>query len=941
MTVHPPQGATPGATGTAPLGRDGEIERILRCVRREPGTPGTLLLLGDEGIGRTTLLRHVRERAGAEGVRVLAAQGWAGDPRPASACLRQLLASSPAAAAGPPPAVPPGDGRPDEDDLPTALTALLDRLGADRPVLVCVDDADLCDHAFLETLFGAGRLLADRALTLLLGARHEAALPVPPPGTETLRLGPLDAAAAAALLDRLPLPPTGRHRLEILAEAAGNPLALVELGRAAPGPAQAVRHAPAEHVFGARLAALPAATGRALLYAAAAEPDESVAAVMAALGTADLAVWAPAEAAGLVVLAEDRLYFRHPLARSAAGLRRPAAERQRAHRDLAEVAARPEARARHLAAATVGTDGSVAAALEGAAWRRGDAVRAARDLEQAARLSPGRPQRARRLAAALTAAFAVGDPDWTRELYGRLVQEDADPELLCVAAGALASALSHESAQREAFELLTAASEHFPALDPTVALALATLAAGITARSGLPDHRATLPTLLDRVRRTSEGEAGEAGEGAERVGQGGGAAVGDVARPVQAEGPLAGLDSAGARRAMTALVGVVGRPETAPGVRAGLGRPRRAPLGGADAPVVRAVLAAVAHHADEADTDLGRSRTAGDRLRAARAFGLRGWSVVPHVDTLLAVGRFTEAGSVIEDARAEAAVLRLPGLTADLEAQALTLWALRGAPSPEPRLTPSVWRAVCLQENLATHARLLRARGLVAVLRGDMEDGWRHLRALFTADGSPLHPYLSPRGIAELAVTAQRTGRPAEALPVLERVGAALGDRPSTRMTLLLHHATALVGAEREAEQHYQLALVNHSANRWPWECAHARLSYAIWLRRSRRTREARAQLTTVLETAEHLGAGTLADAAHRELRASGAAPAPEGAGPLERLTAQQRQIVQLVAGGLSNREIGERLFLSPRTVGSHLYKVYPILGISSRHQLRDLVQGR
>ncbi|MEU5313922.1 AAA family ATPase [Streptomyces sp. NPDC021562] len=921
MTVHPLQ----GATGAAPLGRDGEIERILRCVRRAPGTPGTLLLVGDEGIGRTTLLRHVRERAGAEGVRVLAAQGWAGDPRPASAGPQQLLASS---------AVPPGDGRPDEDDLPAAVTALLDRLGADRPVLVCVDDADLCDRAFLETLFTAARLPPARALTILLGARHEAALPVPPPGTETLRLGPLDAAAAAALLDRLPLPPTGRHRLEILAEAAGNPLALVELGRAAPGPAQAVRHAPAEHVFGARLAALPAATSRALLYAAAAEPDESVAAVMAALGTADLAVWAPAEAAGLVVLAEDRLDFRHPLARSAAWLRRPAAERQRAHRDLAEVAARPEARARHRAAATVGTDASVAAALERSAWRRGDAVGAARDLEQAARLSPGRSQRARRLAAALTAAFAVGDPDWTRELYGRLVQEDADPELLCVAAGALASALSHESAQREAFELLTAASEHFPALDPTLALALTTLAAGITARSGLPDHRATLPTLLDRVRLTP------GGEGAGRTGQGGGAGVGDVTRPLQGEGPLAGLDSAGARRAMAALVGVVARPGTAPGARAGLGRPR-APLGGPDAPVVRTVLAAVAHHADEADAELGRSRTADDRLRAARAFGLRGWSVVPHVDTLLAVGRFTEAGSVIEDARAEAAVLRLPGLTADLEAQALTLWALRGAPSPEPRLTPSVWRAVCLQENRATHARLLRARGLVAVLRGDMEDGWRHLRGLFTADGAPLHPHLSPRGIAELAVTAQRTGRPAEALPVLERVRADQGDRPSTRMTLLLHHATALVGPEREAEQHYQLALVNHAANRWPWECAHVRLNYAIWLRRSRRTREARAQLTTVLETAEHLGAGTLADAAQRELRASGAAPAPEDAGPLERLTAQQRQIVQLVAGGLSNREIGERLFLSPRTVGSHLYKVYPLLGISSRHQLRDLVQGR
>ncbi|MER7186068.1 LuxR C-terminal-related transcriptional regulator, partial [Streptomyces hyaluromycini] len=358
-------------------------------------------------------------------------------------------------------------------------------------------------------------------------------------------------------------------------------------------------------------------------------------------------------------------------------------------------------------------------------------------------------------------------------------------------------------------------------------------------------------------------------------------------------------------------------------------------------PAARAVLAAVAHQADEADVDLGQSRTADERLRGARAFGLRGWSVLPLVDTLLATGRFAEAGSVIEDALTEAAVLRLPRLRADLETQALTVRALRGTLPPEPWFTPSVWRAVCLDENRATHARLLRARGLASFTRGDIEDAWRQLSGLFTADGSPLHPFLSARAVAELAVTAQRTGRSAEALPILERVAAEQGDRPSTRMTLLLHHATALVGPDGEAEQHFQLALVNHGANRWPWECAHVRLNYAVWLRRCRRTLEARQQLTTVLETAERLGAGTLAAAAGSELRASGAAPAPAGTGPLEQLTAQQRQIVQLAARGLSNREIGERLFLSPRTVGSHLYNVYPKLGISSRHQLRDLVQGR
>ncbi|MFJ9349466.1 AAA family ATPase [Streptomyces sp. NPDC101237] len=980
MPVQSPQQSAVTAEASV-VGRDGEIERILRCVTRDPGTPQTLLVLGEEGIGRTALLRRVRELAAGQCVSVLSTEGWAGDPRDARACLQQLLAPlTPDVTAALPEAsrqvlsaVLHGAGRPDEDALRTALTALLDRLAAARPLLVCVDDADLCDRATVGALFAAVRQLAGRPLTVLLAARRENALPALPPGAEILTLGPLDDASAAALLDRQPVPPTGRHRLDVLTEAEGNPLALAELGRAVPGPTGTARRAPAEPAFGVRLDALPAGTRRALLYAAAAGPGETMAAVMTALSTGELAVWAPAEAAGLVSVTEDRLVFRHPLARSAAYARHPAGERQRAHRDLARVAVLPEARARHLAAATVGADANVAAALEASAWRRGDAVQAARALEQAARLSPRRTDQARRLAEALTAARAVGDPGWVRDLYGRLLQDSAGPEAVCTAAAALASVLCHESAQREAFEVLAAASEHCARVGPPLALDLVALAADVAAQSGLPEHRTALPLLLDRARRstapeprqpagppgpaaapgTREAEPGTAArpgsrgpegswdEGRSTDGDGGPETAGwaepaDAAAGRGAAGTLHRLDAPGAWRAVEALVAVVVRPETATGVLRGLNRPGRTPLGGKDAPA-----GPVARYADEADLDLGQARLDDDRLRAARAFGLRGRSVLGLVDTLLAVGRFTEARTVLQHAMTEAAVLRLPRLRADLETQALTLRALRDTQPAGTVLTPSVWRAVPLDENRATHARLLRARGLAAMARGDWDDGWRQLRGLFTADGSPLHPFLAPRSIAELAVTAQRTGRPAEALPILDRVRADQGDRPSTRMTLLLHHASAVLGPDEEAEEHFRLALVNHAANRWPWECAHVRLNYAHWLRRCRRTLEARGQLTTVLETAERLGAGPLAAAAGRELRASGAAPAPRTDGPLAELTAQQRQIVQLVASGLSNREIGERLFLSPRTVGSHLYKVYPKLGISSRHQLRDLVQGR
>ncbi|MGW5256838.1 AAA family ATPase [Streptomyces sp. NPDC004012] len=943
MRVHPSQSAVgeeavfrPRGTSTSPpLGRDREIERILQCVTGKPGSPPALLLLGEEGIGRTTLLRHARELATGDGMLVLWAQGWSADGRHARTCLQELLApvlgelptlSSPhgevlSAVVDP----ASGDFGPNDAQVQDAMVALLDRLATSRPVLVCVDDAHLCDRAFLDLLCTGIRLLTGRPVRSLLAACSDALLPGLPPGMECLQLGPLSDPSAAALLDRQPAAPRGRRRLEVLAEAEGNPLALVELSRGVPTPARAglpgvgpARRPSTAHVFRARLDALPPETTRALLYAAAAWPHRTIATVMAALDTDDLAVWAPAEAAGLVALVEDRLVFRHPLARSAALSCHPVGERHQAHLDLARTAAQPDVRARHLAAATVGTDESAAAALEDAAWRRGDAVGAACALEQAARLSPQPQERTRRLAEALVAAHTVGDPGWVRELYGRFAEESTAPGLACVAAGALASVLSQEAAQREAFDILENVSGQFPEVGRPAALALTSLAAGVAAQSGLPEHNAALATLLDRARE------------ADRADQ----------RRLPVTRPLDRLDTPDAQKALEALITAVVRPQAAAHLLPSLGRPHSALLDAPDALACRTAVASLAYHADEADMCLGQLRKADAQLRTSRAFGVRAWSVLALLDTLVNTGRFSEAESLTREAGAEAAVLRLPRLQADLEAQALTLLALRGTVPPEPWLTPSVWRAVSLHENRATHARLLRARGCAAIALGDWEGAWRHLRELFTAEGSPLHPFLSPRSIAELAVTAQRTGRSTEIVPILERVREEQGERPSTRMTLLVHHASALVEPD-DAERHFHLALVNHEGDRWPWERAHVRLNYGVWLRRCRRTREARQQLTTALETAERLGAGALAAAAARELRASGAAPTPDTESPLTQLTAQQRQIVQMAARGLSNREIGEQLFLSPRTVGSHLYNVYPKLGISRRQQLRDLLRDR
>ena len=130
-----------------------------------------------------------------------------------------------------------------------------------------------------------------------------------------------------------------------------------------------------------------------------------------------------------------------------------------------------------------------------------------------------------------------------------------------------------------------------------------------------------------------------------------------------------------------------------------------------------------------------------------------------------------------------------------------------------------------------------------------------------------------------------------------------------------------------------------HAEVNRPFEHARTALLYGEWLRRARRKAEARAHLRTALETFERLGATPWAERARTELGATGtAAPSQPAPGALAELTPQELQIVRLASRGLSNRDIAAQLFLSPRTVGYHLYKAYPKLGVASRGELTALL---
>ncbi|MFF7251128.1 AAA family ATPase [Embleya sp. NPDC008237] len=930
-------------------GRDRELARITASVGREPGAPRVFRVLGEEGIGRTGLLRAVCARARRDGALVLLARGRPGEETKPFDCLRHLLDPVGDEILGLPAAhrqvltrllrpevaghAEPADEVPAPPAVQAAVAALFDHLAdADRRVVVAVDDVQDCDRLSLDLIEAlAGRHIGGHPTFVLTAPADRAPMPWAS-DVETVHLAPLSARSAAELLDAQPNAPSGRARLELLERAQGNPAAVLELCRLA-----ATRTEPwlagrrpsrpqVGHAFEARLRDLPPKTRQALLYAALSPPDQDLAAIVAALGSRtaedapDPGIWAPAENAGLIAVVGGRVEFRHPLGRLAAETGQPVGARQRAHRDLAAAPGTgPMSQARHRAAGRLGPDEAVAQSLAQAAGREHGAFLAARAFEQAAALTPGDRDRAGRLAAALTGAAAVGDPDWVRDLWRQFrpfARPDADPEAICLAACAMGAVLSLTSRQKEAFDLLVGVAE--TVADAAGLITVAVTASGIAAQSGLPQHLDELPALPARARAASPGGDGSA------------ASAREDAAPVDP----------GVRAALEAAVAAAADPaEAAVRMLRRLPRPRLGPAP-YDLPeaVRRTAIASVAYHADEPDVCVEQYRSVDADLRAWGAFGLRAWSLAPLLDTLLATGRWAEAAALIAEADDDAAVLRLSRVQADLRAFAATLGALRG---DADRVVAAFSRpdvAFDLDENRATSVRLLGARAADASARGDWNEAFRRLRALFGPDGTPVHRFLSVRGIADLAVAAHRTGCAAEVLPVLTRVRTAQGERPTGRMTQLLHHASALVDPQTDAEQHFRLALVNPEGERWPVERARTRLSYAAWLRRARRPSDAREQLCAVLDTAEVLGAAPLADAARTELRASGVATAREGVDALAELTAQQRQIVTMAASGLSNREIGERLMLSPRTIGAHLYHAYPKLGVSSRHQLRDLL---
>jgi len=222
---------------------------------------------------------------------------------------------------------------------------------------------------------------------------------------------------------------------------------------------------------------------------------------------------------------------------------------------------------------------------------------------------------------------------------------------------------------------------------------------------------------------------------------------------------------------------------------------------------------------------------------------------------------------------------------------------------------------------------------LAALATGRHGDAYASADRLFDPADSAYHPVISCWLIADLAEAARHVDRLEAARARVAQVEAGAGERPGTWVALGLRHARALVADPTDAGDRFDEALAA-DLTRWPFQRARVQLAYGQWLRRNRRVAESRGLLRAARDTFDALGCAPWSEQARRELRASGERSRRRVPEARDQLTPQELQIAQLAAEGLSNREIGQRLYLSHRTISTHLYRIFPKLGITSRAEL-------
>ncbi|MFI6317631.1 AAA family ATPase [Nonomuraea sp. NPDC050556] len=868
------------------IGRAEELGALRQTVDRAPGVLPNVVLHGDPGVGKSVLLQATIAYARQQGVRVVGGCGFESEAQLAFAGLHQLFAPVMEYLDRVEPfhqetlrrVLGLRDGpTPDRLAISVASLAVLAAVAEDGPVLIAVEDAHWVDHPTREVMMFILLRLQPYDMRAVFARRPLTATERVTPGVHMLEVGPLDDEAAGQLLDLLHpgLPPSVRER--VLADAAGNPLAITELPHTSVGvellPTGTSLRTRLETGFAGRLLELPPRIRTTLLVAAL---DGDRLEHRAELTPYELL---EAERAGLVTRdsTPSGLRFRHPLVRSAIIKTASPEETREAHTILAEQhRADPELRMWHLAAATVEPDEDVAAEIEKAARAvslRGGSGLAVKALQRAAELTPDRSARAARLELAAELAGESGQLGLAQELLDEVRSHLSDP-----------------------------------------ARALAVRAQILMLRDGDLDAARRLlrgtPGAGPLVRVMAASYAQDPEEWA---------AVTDV---------VAGCDDEHVRLLHDVFLGV----GTAERVRAALDE-----LPGDAPPGQVAALCRAATWMDLLPDYRAhiRALTDGESGQGAVTHAASGYWLASH-DHFLA-GQW-EAAENSANAGLDLCVRHdLELLAHDLRCSLGWIAAGRGDADSAREYSRTVeqWAA---PRGSALHLTLAaRNLALAAMAHGDYETAYVHWTSISPPGVIPLYVAFAPWAVFELVESAMRTGRTAEA-QAHAAAAADLADR-APRLRLHVMAAQALVAPDEEAVPLFKAALALPRTERWPFDHARVRLALGELQRRRLQPGEARPELRRAADLFAGIGATAWQQRAEQELRATGVA-VTQRPNAAHGLTAQQLEVALLAASGLSNKEIGERLFLSSRTVSAHLYRIFPKLGITSRAALRDALEG-
>jgi len=880
------------------------------------GESQVVVLRGDPGVGKSALLDYTAEAA--KGMRTLRACGVESEMELPFAALHQLcvplldrLARIPApqrAALETVFGISVG-APPDRFLVGLAVLSLLSDAAEDEPLLCVVDDSRWLDRASAQVLgFVARRLQAERVL-LVFAARQPSdelrGLPeLDVPGLRDADASALLDSATHSLLDQ-------RIRDQIVAETNGNPLALLELPRGLSMTQMAgglgllradTLPGRIEQSFLTRIEALPDETQRLLLVAAA-EPTGDPSLVWSAAEM--LGVGAGGDAAraadGLLAFGE-RVTFRHPLVRSAAYRAAPAEHRRAAHLALAEATDRrldPDRRAWHLASAAAGPDESVAAELERSAARaraRGGLAAAAAFLRRSVALTSDASRRADRAIAAATASLHAGDFEAAQRLLAvadASTPDDHQGARVQLVRGQIVFA---SGLGRDAPPLLLAAAQRLEAFDADLARetyltawGAAVFAADEVALMTISRAVAGLPAPVGTARAIDLVLEGSA-------------------LLITAERAVA-VETL--RRAGDALVTM--SPQDV--LRWGW--------------VATGVASAIW------DDELMRA-TFSRQVDVVRASGAL-TELAIHLSTLgLATawtGDFSAAAAIVAEAEAVATATGIPLAPFT----ALRLASLRGS---EAEATPMIEGTLKEATTSGQGMGVTSAYWAAAVLYNGLARYDEAMRSATLAAGIP-EPWISVWVLPELVEAAVRVGELEVAGEALERLVDATEPCGTDWALGISARARALVSAAATADRLYNEAIERLGRTQLRPELARARLLYGEWLRREGRRIDARVQLRAAHEMLDLIGMEAFAERARRELMATGETvrrrTVDAAAGQV--LTSQEQQIALLARDGLSNPEVGARLFLSPRTVEWHLRKIFAKLSITSRKQLRDVLQ--